>query len=119
MYIRERMVVTVAIWALLMIIMVAAMDMGRVEFTPVLITAAVGAAAATRFIWGANLDENMARSAQVHTGKLKRGQPRRVDDLLDNLSEDEIDELRARIEAIDNEDAISMDQLLHDYKRQR
>ena len=40
-------------------------------------------------------------------------------DLLNGLSDDEMDELRARIEAMDNEDAISMDQLLHDYNRQR
>lgn len=119
MYIRERMAATVAIWALLMVIMVVAIDAGRPEFTPVLIAAAIAAAMATRSIWNATLGEDSSRSAQVSAGKLKRGQPRDMGDLLNGLSDDEMDELRARIEAMDNEDAISMDQLLHDYNRQR
>jgi hypothetical protein len=119
MYIRERMAATIAIWALLMVIMVVAIDAGRPEFTPVLIVAAIAAAMATRSIWNATLGEDTSRSAQVSVGKLKRGQPRDMSDLLNGLSDDEMDELRARIEAMDNEDAISMDQLLHDYKRER
>lgn len=93
MYVRERLGITLVIWVLLSVVAIAGMDMGDGNVVPVVMFMAMGAAAATIAIWTASLNAQGTESEKV-----KRAGRSRVGRLLDDLDDDELDELRARLE---------------------
>ena len=132
MYIREKSVVTIILWLLVCGAIVAITVAGSVftDPTPIGFFLAVAAMFATRFIWKSTdsiealMREQMQQEInhyQQNTGstsqKIKRDGASRVGQLLDHLDDDEIEDLRNRLQTWDDDGAASFDELLAQRRR--
>lgn len=90
-----RLVATAGVWAMTPLIIVAATDRAVQDLNAVILVAIVmfGAAYTTRIIWQSGME------TAVTPEKHKRIGSRRVNRIVDSLSEDELDELRGRLSA--------------------
>lgn len=114
MYVREKSIVTVLIWLIVGAVLVTALNspFNNVDPLPLSAIMAFAAAFATRFIWSSALGVDAVIQGQMAgTEKRKHPEHSRVGQLLSHLDADEIDELRARLEAEEGGTA-SFDDLL-------
>ncbi len=104
-----RTLSTLIIWAAVTILGIGALvnatflDSGAVVVIMILLV--VGAAGATQAVW-----RSPAASSQMEAEKAKRRG--KVDRMLDRLSEDEIEDLRARLMAESDGEQVSLEELL-------
>jgi len=129
MYIREKSIVTVILWFLVIGAIISVSVAG--DFVdPIALTfiLAVAATLATRFIWNSTtqlealMREQMQLQQQINNlqqqgvqaaAKPKReGNGNRVGQLLDYLDEDEIEDLRRRLKSWNDDGAASFEDLL-------
>ncbi len=89
-----RLIATACIWGMTPLIILAATDSAVRDLNAVILVAIVMFAAAfsTRAVWN-----NVTETAQTMAEKSKRTGSRRVNRLMDGLSDDELDELRSRL----------------------
>lgn len=89
-----KMLVTFFIWGMAPLIVIAATDQAVRDINAVIVVTVVMLAAAmgTRAVWTSD-----ALTVEAQTEKSKRVGSRRVRRLMDSLSDDELDELRARL----------------------
>lgn len=135
MYMREKSVVTVILWFLVIGAIISVSVAGGSFADPIALTfiLAVAATFATRFIWNSTtqlealLREQMQLQQQINNlqqqrvqaaAKPKReGNGNRVGQLLDYLDEDEIEDLRRRLKSWNDDGAASFEDLLEQRRR--
>ena len=122
MFVQERMFATAVIWGVMTgVIAIISSDGSAVpghDLLPIIAILSFAALFSTRFVWNAKFDmDTAANTVQMQsTGKAKRIAGGRVRRLLDALDDDEIEELRSRLEIEDDTESTTFDELLSQHK---
>jgi hypothetical protein len=125
MYVRERMVVTIVLWIIIAVLLANATVMSSGAEVPLALIMMIGGALTTRFVWNGTLglsaeDRRAAYREETVTESEKAKRTNRVSRLLDTLSDDELDELRARLMAQeDGEINTTLEELLAEREERR
>lgn len=109
---EARFGTTVLIWTAFTIVTVALLAAGQFNFI-VGVAFALAAVFGTAAVWGAKIEAG--DNAETEKAK-RRG---RIEKFVDQLDDDEIAELRARLMADSDGETVSLDELLHEMESRR
>jgi hypothetical protein len=125
MYARQRTVVTIVLWIIIGVVLANATVMSSGSIVPLTLIMMIGGALTTRVVWNGTLglsaeDRRDAYREETVINSEKAKRTNRVSRMLDSLSDDELDELRARLMAEqDGEINTTLEELLAERDQRR